>query len=401
MGHTNVVYIDDSLLQGDTCEDCLTNVNDTLTLVEDLGFTAHTEKSVVIPTQCITFVEFLLDSVSMTIRLTPEKCRDILEHCKKLLGQKYVSIRELATIIGKLVASEPGVLYAPLYYKKLEIERDQALSKYKGDFEANITLPAESMNCLTWWINNIHTSYNPIQTSDPDVIIESDSSQFGLGGFDKTNNIKVYGHWSDSDKLRHISYLELKAAFYVLQFLCENLHDVHVQLYLDNTVAIKYLSKMGGRVPELNDLTCKIWSWCVNKSIWLSVYHIPGKDNITADKLSRSLSDDMEWALRDEVFLDICQKLNVTCDIDMIASNLTKKLPMFVSYIPEKSAYAINVFSLSWNKYSCIYMFPPFSLLAAVLQKLDREKANAVLIAPIFPTQVWFPRLLNIVLEVV
>jgi hypothetical protein len=38
-----------------------------------------------------------------------------------------MTIREFARVIGKLVASEPGIQYAGLYYKHLEIERDTAL----------------------------------------------------------------------------------------------------------------------------------------------------------------------------------------------------------------------------------------------------------------------------------
>lgn len=40
---------------------------------------------------------------------------------------KTITIRKFAQLIGKLVASEPGVSYAPLYYKTLEIEKDKAL----------------------------------------------------------------------------------------------------------------------------------------------------------------------------------------------------------------------------------------------------------------------------------
>ena len=53
LGHTNVAYIDYSFLQSDTYEECVKNVSDTLQLADDLGFTVHKQKSVVIPTQQI------------------------------------------------------------------------------------------------------------------------------------------------------------------------------------------------------------------------------------------------------------------------------------------------------------------------------------------------------------
>ena len=44
-GHTSVVYVDDSYLQGDTYESCLQNVNDTIIMLRSLGFTIHPENS--------------------------------------------------------------------------------------------------------------------------------------------------------------------------------------------------------------------------------------------------------------------------------------------------------------------------------------------------------------------
>ena len=40
---------------------------------------------------------------------------------------------------------------------------------------------------------------------------------------------------------------------------------------------------------ELNRLTKEIWEWCMARNIWISAFHIPGKDNSIADKLSRNL----------------------------------------------------------------------------------------------------------------
>ena len=73
----------------------------------------------------------------------------------------------------------------------------------------------------------------------------------------------------------HINYLELKAAFLCLKHFCHNVTKEHIHLYLDNTVAIKYFSKMGGRKAQLNNLAKEIWLWCEKRNIWLSVFHIP------------------------------------------------------------------------------------------------------------------------------
>ena len=67
-----------------------------------------------------------------------------------------------------------------------------------------------------------------------------------------------------------------------------------IYLYLDNKTAIKYISKQGGRKKHLNDLAREIWFWCKERDIWLSCFHIPGRLNVTANKLSRTRNLDME-----------------------------------------------------------------------------------------------------------
>ena len=396
-GHSNATYIDDSFLQGDTKTACKLNIEDTMNLVDDLGFTVNVEKSILKPTQCIAFIGFLLNSLDMTVRLTPQKREDIKECCKSALKANTLSIRDFARVIGKLVASEQGVQYAGLYYKQLEIEKDTALKINKGNFEAKISISNKCRNCLLWWIENVDSACRLIQLPNPVIVIESDSSNYGWGGYDKTNNVTVSGLWLNEDKIHHINYLELKAAYLALQFLCEQIRNAHVHLFLDNTVAIKYISKMGGRVTELNDLTQDIWKWCEKRKIILSAFHIPGVENVTADKLSRLTSTDMEWAIRDDIFELFMTKFEVMCDIDLFASRFNKKLPKYASFTPDPEAYAVNAFSLNWNNFKCVYIFPPFSLIAAILQKIDSEKTTAVLVAPLFTTQVWFPRLLKMI----
>lgn len=45
LGYTNVGYIDDRLLCGDTYYDCKENIQETVTLMEHTGFIIHPEKS--------------------------------------------------------------------------------------------------------------------------------------------------------------------------------------------------------------------------------------------------------------------------------------------------------------------------------------------------------------------
>ena len=63
----------------------------------------------------------------MTVRLSPHKAVEIKNLCFTPLKQQTVTIRDFAKLIGKLVAAEPGVLYAGAHYKSMEVEKDFAL----------------------------------------------------------------------------------------------------------------------------------------------------------------------------------------------------------------------------------------------------------------------------------
>ena len=327
-GHSNVASIDDSLLQSDTYEQCIQNIQDTMKLIDSVGLTTHPEKSIIVPTQCIEFVGFLLNANDMTVKLAPRKAFNLKELASSILRGKSVSIRDFAKLIGKMVAAEPGVQYAALHYKTLEKDKDKALKLNRGNFDNHMYISKESKKCIAWWINNIETAHRPIVYGPMTRRIETDSSLLGYGGHEVTNDVEFSGIWSKEDKKYHINYLELKAAFLCLKFFCDNASNEHIHLFMDSTVALKYISKMGGRKPLLNSLAKQIWEWCERRNIWISAFHIPGKLNVRADKLSRALrkkrNDDMEWALQQDIYDRISHRMG-TCDIDLSASSKNHK----------------------------------------------------------------------------
>ncbi len=66
-GHLSTGYIDDSNLQGKTVESTLRNILATGQLALALGFRLNLDKSVLIPTQIIEFLGFVIDSINMVV----------------------------------------------------------------------------------------------------------------------------------------------------------------------------------------------------------------------------------------------------------------------------------------------------------------------------------------------
>ena len=72
-------------------------------LFDKLGFVIHPSRSVIEPRQRITFLGFILDSVSMRITLTPERISTKKQACWELLAKQNSIIRDVAKVIGLLV----------------------------------------------------------------------------------------------------------------------------------------------------------------------------------------------------------------------------------------------------------------------------------------------------------
>ena len=160
-------------------------------MLDSLGFTIHLNKSVFVPSQDITFLEFIIDSISMTIKLTDEKKDHLIQDCLRLQNKREVVIRDLAQVVGKMVASEPGVEYAALYYKPLKQAKTLALKQSKGNFDDKMLLDNQLRECIKWWIENVKTSNKPIVRSKPDIVLKWDSSKTGWGGLVDKSKLKT------------------------------------------------------------------------------------------------------------------------------------------------------------------------------------------------------------------
>ena len=60
--------------------------------------------------------------MTMTI-LTTEKVAGLKRSCTELLADSSPSIREVSSVIGKVVSSLPRVMHGTLYYRHLENDK--------------------------------------------------------------------------------------------------------------------------------------------------------------------------------------------------------------------------------------------------------------------------------------
>ena len=98
--------------------------------------------------------------------------------------------------------------------------------------------------------------------------------------------------------------------------------------------------------------------------------------------------------LNETIFDFAVEYFAIKLDIDLFASRINKQLSMYVANKSDPSAMAIHPFCLKWdNKF--FLPFPPFSVKISCFQKIHQDKTEALLVAPCWKAQIWYPVLLR------
>ena len=302
-GHTSVVYVDSSYLQGDSYKSCFNNVNDTKIMLRSLGFTIHPEKSVLKPTQNLIYIGFIINSTDMTLKSTEEKKQNIYDLCTKLFEKSKPTIQYAAQVIGSIVASFPAVPLGPLVYRALEIDKIVGLKWCRQNYDAETELSNETCSELVWWKHNIKNSFQYLVIAKPDITIFTDASKIDWGITDGHN--PSGGQWAEHERM-YINVLELKAAFIGIHIYCHNRSYRHIRFMSDSSTAIAYHYNKGGiKSKRSNEIAKEIWLWCFKSNSFTSAAHIPGKHNNEADRFSRKVNNNREWQLNRTIFIEI------------------------------------------------------------------------------------------------
>ena len=318
--------------------------------------------------------------------------------CTRLIKAQTTTIREVSRALGYMVSSFPGVMYGPLYFRQLEREKKKtlALRSSKGDYDARMVVSDKARKELMWWNTHLEASYNVISHDEPTVVMSTDSSSTGWGC--ALNDTSTGGHWTAEEAQNHINYLELLAIYLALKSFSSIINGQHVKVMVDNMTALSDVNHMGTSSSEKrNDLAKEIWVWCAQRKIRLTAVHIPGVENVEADKQSRRAHSQLEWTLDRTIFRDCIHAVKFVPNIDLFASEINHQLKPYVSWHPDPGALAVDAFHLSWTQYIS-YLFPSFSLIKRVLQKIQWERVQGIMIVPKWPTQTWWPVLMRMLI---
>ena len=119
-GHKCFPYIDDSVVVAYS-EECRASAEALAEQLDQLGFYIHPDKSVLVPTKELTFLGFKLNSETMSVALCESKREKFSKAANELLAKKRMSVREVAGLVGLMVAYTPAIKYAGAHIKHLKV----------------------------------------------------------------------------------------------------------------------------------------------------------------------------------------------------------------------------------------------------------------------------------------
>ena len=391
-GFSVLGYIDDSLILAESYDKCLEATNKLAQLLTQLGFTINYKKSNFTPSKSVVFLGYVINSEKMTVSPTVKKKDKTFELINSLRSRTSHKIRFVASAIGFIVDLCKGVEYGQNHYRFLERDKIEALkiAGRKG-YNGMMKLSPQALIELSWWESNVLSRSKKIRVGKPNLTIVTDASELGWGAV--SDGERTGGRWLDDEIDRHINVLELHAILLGLKSFFSQRTDVEILVKTDNTTAISYINRMGGsRSIQCESIAKLIWEFCEQRELWLVATHIPGILNDEADFMSRHFTDNTEWSLNPCIFSKICAEWGQP-DIDLFASRFNHKTPVYVSWMRDPEAVHVNAFTVDWDDWELIYVFPPFSLVTKCLRWIRRTSASVILIVPNWPGQVWFSQL--------
>ena len=137
-----------------TC-DIISSASDKSNLIETFLDVITVHVQVFVPSQEIEYLGFIINPVTMTVRLTTEKKRKIVDLCQEVLLKESVSIRLVSKLLGKFTSSFQAIKYGQLHYHDLECLKTKALKINKGNFDKKISIDSLGNQDIIWRKSNI------------------------------------------------------------------------------------------------------------------------------------------------------------------------------------------------------------------------------------------------------
>ena len=237
----------------------------------------------------------------------------------------------------------------------------------------------------------------------------TDASDWAAGGLDKAcpldqiavgkeMGVPVMSLFSEEQKL-HITAKELRAFRRFLDKRGYAFKECGLLAWQDNQGVVGIIKNLAvkSRDPQVQlQMEADLEAIMDRLDLWdisLRMRYVPSALN-PSDYFTR-YADKGDWQLDPRVAGPLLKRWGM-CTVDRFAEAANAQLPRFNSAFPSRGTERVDTFTADWDG-ERNWINPPWQLMAKALCKIDATPdCAAVVLAPVWPTAIWWPTLMRL-----
>ena len=387
-----IAYLDDLIMWGNSELEVRRAVRLAQATFTRLGFLLNRKKSVLRPTQVLTWLGLVWNTRTFSIALPLSFQEKVRKGAVEVLASSRTSRRSLERLQGLMAFAAQVLPFARLNAHRLPGFLRECQGRTR-DHPVPTSLSLKKV--VRWWSVDLNLKAAVrIRDAPPSVQVFSDASSVGWGALNQAGD-SIHGVWSGPLTELHINGKELLAVAYALESSLVQ-DGGSVALFLDNLAAFFALKNKGSKSSSvMQDIMQRILLVLEERRLSIVPSYLKGNANVAADLLSRDAAVPTEWTLTGPTFWGLVRAMGWVPEVDLMATPLNAKLHCFVSPFPVKGAAGTDFFAVDLSRWERIYVFPPQKLILRTLVHLRNFRGRVLLIAPCLPSQPWYPFLMQ------
>jgi hypothetical protein len=280
-------YIDDFLIISRSHDKCVKSKDILIDLLTDLGFAINWEKCVG-PSQQVTFLGILLNTVEMSISVPFSKLSDIRQSALSWCTKQKATKRQIQSLIGKIQWTAKCVrAIRPVLRSLIDIQKSLRHPSHRVRLTRQVKLDIRYFCQWCVHFNGVvllHGNSEP----QPDTTVFTDASLEAGAAY--CNGDFLFSNWAadiPSVDPESIYVKELCAILLAYRRWCHNSCNKTVHVFTDNQGALWALRKGLTRNNSANYILREILWISAYFNIVFEVHYIASNDNYVVDSISR------------------------------------------------------------------------------------------------------------------
>ena len=375
------------------------------------GFVVNFEKSCLEGAQLAVHLGMGLDFVAGEFYIPGPRLARMRALVSVLVGGQ-ASALQIACFMGLLWASVlavgPGI-HGYCYFLQRDVQSFIPPGTARGSllWAQRFAMSAAAVAEARWWHDFLAVEprgpfQRAISWQRVRIVTTDASAESGAGGTLQRPDgsvLPAVADYPDRDAWAATSstFRELWGFLAVLSALADQVRGQRLAVVFDNAACVHILQGSHTRREQLHVLRAAIWERiraldCDMWPIW-----VPRDQNAIADTLSK-FRDPFDLQLHPLIFAALAAallRLGVVLSVDRFAARWNAQLPAFWSWFAQPGAAGVDAMRAPWTDgaHGFSWVFPPFSLLRPVWEKLRAERWPSVVLFPHWEWAVWWPEL--------